>query len=392
MADLALTERGFNRPTYEELLDRQIERAKVLFGEDIETDDKTPLGKYIRLNVQDISDLYEIAEVIYYARFPDSATGHSLDRLMPFAGITRNPATYAVHKVKFIGTPGEIIQGGFLAAAGDIQFYTLEDYLLGEDGTVTGNVYCTESGTIGNVPTGRIDTIVESSPDVMEIEHLGIQNYGEDIEDDVSLRARFHEAVSGAGSATINAIRGAISRVPFVDGVEVIENNKETMVDGIPPHSFECYVLAPEEQDQLIAEAIFSKKPIGIKCAGKIEREVLDKGGKPHIVRFSRTIPQNIHIRCTINIDNMFESDGVQQIKDSIAEYINNLKNNDDVYLSSIFGHIHSVSGVLNVSSLTMSTDGENYTTNNIAVSSKEVARTAAENIDVTVDGVIMSE
>ncbi len=391
MAQTALTELGFNCPTYQELLDIQVERAKVLFGEDIETDDKTPLGKYIRLNVQDISDLYEIAEIIYYARFPDSATGQSLDRLVPFAGITRNPATYAEHKVKFTGTAGEVIPGGFLVAAGDVQFYTLEDYEIGLNGTITGVVYCTESGTIGNVATGKIDTIVESSPIVLSVEHLGTRKYGEDIEKDVDLRVRFHKAISGAGSATIDAIMGAISRVPFVDGVEILENDTDQTKDGLPPHTFECYVLAPEEQDQEIADAIFSKKPIGIKSIGKVEKEVLDKGGKPHTIRFSRTVQKNIYIKCTVMVNNMFESNGTQKIKDSIAGYINKLKNNDDVYLSSIFGYIHDVAGVLNVPVLTMSTDGEIYSTNNISVSSKEVARIEVTNIEVTVDGVVIS-
>lgn len=387
---MALTPKGFDRPTYSEILERQIDRAKKLFGEDIETDDKTPFGKYIRLNVQDISDLYEIAEMVYKQSKPDYATGKSLDDLVVLAGITRNPATYAIHKVKFIGTAGETISGGFLVAAGDSpQFYTLEDYVIGEDGTVTGTVYCTESGVVGNVPAGKIDTMVESSPDVLEIQHLGIERYGEELEKDVALRARFHESISGAGSATKDAIHGAISRVPFVEGVEVIENDTDEYLEDIPPHCFKCYVFAPVEQDKAVAEAIFSKKPLGIKCVGDVEVEVLDKGGAPHTMRFSRTIKKDVYIRCNINVNNMFESNGVQQIKDNIVEYVNTMKNNDDIYLSSIFGHIHDVTGVVNVPVLELSADGKTYGTSNIMITSKEVARTAQDKIEVTVDGVI---
>ena len=53
---MVLTEKGYNRPTYSDILDEQIERAKVPFGEDID-DEKTPLGKYIRINAQDIAEL-----------------------------------------------------------------------------------------------------------------------------------------------------------------------------------------------------------------------------------------------------------------------------------------------------------------------------------------------
>ena len=105
-------------------------------------------------------------------------------------------------------------------------------------------------------------TLVESSPDVLSIEHLGVVGYGEDIENDVALRIRFRESVAGAGSATTDAIRGAISDFPLLIGANV-ENDTDKAVDKIPPHSFECFVLSPESQDKLVAEAIFSKKPIG---------------------------------------------------------------------------------------------------------------------------------
>ena len=36
---MALTELGYERPTYDDLLEAQIERAKLLFGEDIDTNE-----------------------------------------------------------------------------------------------------------------------------------------------------------------------------------------------------------------------------------------------------------------------------------------------------------------------------------------------------------------
>ena len=70
-----LDDLGFHRPTYAELLAEQETRARQLFGDDIETGEATALGKYIRLNVYDYARLYELAEKIYYARFPNFATG-----------------------------------------------------------------------------------------------------------------------------------------------------------------------------------------------------------------------------------------------------------------------------------------------------------------------------
>ena len=96
---MAVNEKGYIRPTYDELLEARIAQAQELFGDDIDTSDASPPGKFIRLAVQDLADAYEAQEIIYYARFPNTATGQNLDRLMPFAGISRNPATRASHTV-----------------------------------------------------------------------------------------------------------------------------------------------------------------------------------------------------------------------------------------------------------------------------------------------------
>lgn len=384
---MPLTDLGYERPTFNDVVESQIERAKGLFGEDIDTNDNTPLGKYIRLNAADIAEVYEMLEVIYYSRFPNTARGISLDRLCPFAGITRNPATYAQHRVRFIGVAGEYVPEAFevSTADGSVIFHTYDKLLIGEDGTVEGTVECEIEGEAGNVATGKIDTIVNPDANVESIVHLGVAIYGEEAETDAALRDRFNVTVSGSGSGTAMAISGAIARVPLVDGVTVVENDSDETVNGIPPHSFKCYVLSPETQDTLVAEAIFNKKPLGIKAVGDVAVEIADNSGVTHTIHFSRAMQKDVYIKLTINTDNYFESDGAEQIKSYISQYINTLKNGDDVYLSKVYGYIYKAAGVVNVSSLTMSTNGSNYSTNNITVESNEVARIDTANIEVVV-------
>lgn len=385
---MPLTELGYNRPTYDDLLEAQIERAKLLFGENINTNENTPLGKYIRLNVADLADVYEIIEGVYYARFPNTATGVSLDRLCPFAGIARNPATYAKHTIRFIGTAGEYVPEAFevRTADGSLTFHTYDSLLIGEDGTVEGLVECEQAGEAGNVAVGRIDTIVNPDVNVESIVHLGIAQYGEETETDAALRVRFNQTISGTGSATASSISGAIARVPLVDGVVVVENDSNETVDGIPPHSFECFVLSPESQDALVAAAIFSKKPLGIKAVGDVAVEFVDDSGVKHTVSFSRTIQKDIYIKISITTNNYFETDGVEKIKGYIAEHINTLKNGDDVFYSSIYGYIFKAAGVVDVTRLILSSGGGSYSTGNIEININEVARINAENIEVVVN------
>lgn len=385
---MALTEKGFDRPTYDDLLEAQIARAKNLFGDDIDTGESTPLGKYIRINVADLADVYEILEGIYYARFPNTATGVSLDRLCPFAGVSRNPATYAQHKVRFKGVAGEYVPAGFevSTADGTVTFHIYDALLIGEDGTAEGVVECEELGEIGNVAVGKINTIVNPDANVESVEHLSIEVYGEEIESDTALRDRFNNSISGAGSGTATSISGAVSRVPLVDGVIVVENDTDETVDGIPPHSFKCYVLSPTTQDELVARAIFEKKPLGIKAVGDVAVDIVDDSGVTHTIYFSRSKQTDVYIKIAINTNNYFESDGVEQIKEHIANYINTLKNGDDVYLSSIYGYIYKAAGVVNVSSLTMGTSSSTCAAADITINSDAVARISTDNIEVVVN------
>ncbi|MDO4330666.1 MAG: baseplate J/gp47 family protein [Lachnospiraceae bacterium] len=380
---MVLTEKGFVRPTYDEILDRQINRAKKLFGEDIDTSSTSILGKYLRINVKDLDECYELLEDIYYARFPNTARGQSLDRLCPFAGVVRDPSTAARLQVRFHGEAGAIVPMGFLVSGGGSEFYADAEYSVGSEGFVDGYVYCTEPGIDGNISPDAKLSITNPVADLNSVELLEIVEYGSKQESDISLRLRFQKSVAGAGSATLDAIRGAVYRVPLVDSVSIAENKEDVTVDGRPPHSFECYVLAPESQDQLIADAIFSKKPLGIKTVGEVSIPVLDDANKSHIIRFSRTVRKVIRIRAVILTNQFFETTGQEQIKQNLMDYVNNLENGEAIYLSSLYGYIHDVHGVVNVPSLMLSDDGEEYVSGNIQIAEHEIARISAEDIEL---------
>lgn len=384
----SLTDKGFVRPTYADLLKRQIDRAKELFGADIDTGELTPLGKFIRLSVYDLAQAYEELEVTYFARFPNTSSGQSLDRLMPFAGITRNPATPSRQKVTLTGTPDFTIKAGFLVGTqGGINFYLFDETTLNAEGKASAVVECTQRGEVGNVPAGAITEIVNPSVDVLAVEHTDLFSLGEKTESDYALRLRFMNAVSGSGSATLDSIRGALMRVQGVKGVLIDENDTdETNANGVPRRSFETFVLAPHELAQDIADAIFSKKPVGIKTHGSNGVEVVDKGGFSHTVRFSWTNEIMIYLNVKVRVNNFFESTGSKQILNNITQYIASLLNGQTVVLTSIYGHIYSVSGVMQVTELLMSSDGGvTFSSDDVSCDFDEIPRLPIENITLEV-------
>ena len=401
-----LTEKGYHRPTYDEILNGKIQRAKELFGEDVSTDEKTPLGKFIRINAYDLSKAYEDLEMIYYARFPNTASGISLDRLCVFAGITRNPPTRAQHIIKVYGQQDKEIGMGELVVSsptistptGDVQgitFYSINNYIIPSSGSVNVTVECSQAGEIGNVDS--ITEIVNPIAEIDSVEYVGLSQRGENEESDYLLRKRFSHSIEGTGSSNINSIRAAISRVTGVVSVRIIQNNTDKEVDGRPPRSFECYVYGGEGYEDEIAKAIFDKTPIGINTCStaespnKVEKTVYDEGGYPHTIVFSRTKDVVIKVKMAIKTNVSFDSDadsdnnGIVQIKNAITEYINNLGVDTNIILSSLYGYVYSVTGVVEVSSLQLSRDGGAFSTNNIIINDYEVANTTAELIDISV-------
>lgn len=372
---MGLTELGYTRRTYNDILNSKIEKAKELFGQNIDTSDQTPLGKFIRINAYDQAIAEEEIEAVYYARFPNTASGVSLDRLCVFAGIQRNPAEAACYTVKIVGDAGYTVPVEFLVGTDTgVTFYTVEEATIQDDCTCLVTVCCTETGEVGNVNASHINTII--NPDACVIAVMGQEQtlQGKDIESDAELRERFSSAIQGAGSCNEDSIRAALLRVPTVEFAAVVANPEdETDSEGRPPHSFECYVLGGSGYEQEIAQAIFDKRPIGIKTVGDVSVEIKDISGTTQVVKFSHTQDIVVEVSASVVADSTFPADGLEQIRKNIAGYINSLGINKDVVRSSLYGYIYEVEGVEEVPSLTLKVKG-GVSTNKIVIPAYGVA------------------
>lgn len=383
---MGLTDKGFIRRTFDDILNDKIKLAKELYGEDIDTGDQTVLGKFIRMNAYDQAKAEEEIEQVYYARFPNTASGQSLDRLLVFGGLSRNPAEAAIYSVKVEGTAGYKIEAGFLVGTDtDLTFYSTADAIIGEDGTCLIEVMCTESGTIGNVFPASINKVVNPDANINAISCLECLSAGRDEENDKDLRERLKSAISGQGSGNTNALRSALLRIPTVQFAAVIENEDDTAdSDGRPPHSFECYVLGGDDYQQEIAQTIFEKRPIGIKTAGDVAVTITDISGNERVVRYTPAPNIAVTVRAKIKTTTSFPDDGNAKISAAVSNYINNLGIGTSLVLSALYGHIYGVTGVAEVTALELSTDGgASYNTNNVTVPQYGVAVCASVNVEV---------
>lgn len=65
------------------------EQARELFGEDANLSERTPLGKFIRLQAYQRAEDNEEAEMLYHSRFVDTSEGIVLEQNVTRALISR---------------------------------------------------------------------------------------------------------------------------------------------------------------------------------------------------------------------------------------------------------------------------------------------------------------
>lgn len=97
-----LTKQGFVLKRLNDILAEQRQKAVALFqdlveeGVVVDTSESSLLGRLIALDAAGDADLWEVAQLVYSAFDPNSATGIALDNLVAIGGITRLPESPTV--------------------------------------------------------------------------------------------------------------------------------------------------------------------------------------------------------------------------------------------------------------------------------------------------------
>ena len=364
-----LTELGYRRRTFDEIVEAKIAKAKELFGEDINTEENTALGKYIRINAYDQYNVEEIAEKIYYSIFPQTSSGQSLDRLGWGVGMTRNVATPSRYKVRVTGTAGETVAYGLLVSTEtELDFYNTADTTIGEDGTCDIIVECMEAGEIGNISASEINRVVNPEATIDSVLGLSIVEAGEAEESDYDFIRRYELVREGKGSCTEASLISALTNIPTVHGAYIVVNESATdTVDNLPPKSIACYVDGGMDYHQEIGEAIFDKKPVGIGTYGNESVFVSYGGLTDYEIKFSHSSDVGIYVDLNIVTNDEFESGGKEKIKANIELFINSLGIGNSLAATMLYSQIYSVTGVTSAT-LQVSTDGTDYSLTDITV------------------------
>lgn len=389
LTDWGLTDAGFRRPTYAELLDALEYKARELFGSKANLTVRSPLGIFLRIFAWMLNLLFSTLEDVYNSRFIDTAVGSSLYNLGRAIGLRLLGAQKAVGYLTFTGEDGVDVPEGFLAeTVAGIQYITLSSGMI-KDGSATLPASAVVPGPDGNTAEETITTITNPKLGIEAVTNVKAFEGGRNTETDAEFRERYYKSVDFAGGVNIDAIVAEVyESVEAVIAVVGEENDSDfENENGLPPHSFE--VVAYGGLDEDIAKAIFRRKAAGIQTFGNTTVSVLGASGQTFSISFSRPTPVKVWVRVTdLVTDRHFPLDGVEQIKRSLVSFIGGntrggLNIGQDVILIALPTEVLKVPGVVDFN-LQISPDGESFGWSNIEIAARQKAVTEESMVSVS--------
>ncbi|MFP7225681.1 baseplate J/gp47 family protein [Priestia filamentosa] len=387
-----LDKNGFHRKTYQDLLEDMQNRARRLFGENINVSVRSPLGVIIMLFAWFLSLAWELAEKVYNSGFVSRSEGVQLDRLSTIQGLSREPAAESYVTLVFTGRAGFTIpEQTQFSTENDVYFYLIENVTLDSQGNGSGNAVSVEKGLYTNVGANTVTILAEPLEEIISVNNPEAATGGRSLETDAEFRARIISSAAGGGKATISAISSALTQTSGVRASNIVINNKmEADAEGNPPKSVHAYVLGGTEE--AIATSLFNSVAAGIETVGQEVVMVEDLSGVSHGVRFDYAVEKQIQIQLTLQTDATFPVDGEVLIKDNLIQSIGGVdssgttwignKMGQDIIYSKLFSQIYKVTGIEDAT-LLIEVKGETLGTSNVTIGPQEVAQTDVASVEV---------
>lgn len=240
------------------------------------------------------------------------------------------------------------------------QVYTLQQAYVASQGATRVNVqaFCTQPGTIGNIPANTIDSISGSQLGVASATNEEAFLTGTDEESLADVRTRFREYVDTRGRGTLKAMDYAARTVEEVTGVYVYEQTGRVTVyahdaNGDLPDNVAAKVRAIEEY----------YRPAGIPWSVEAVTKELE--------------PLEVGLIVT-NIDLATDS-FIEGLEKYLANYLNTFSAGQNVLMADLYNRIMAYSPIIYDAEITTPSA-------NVVIDPNQIVR--AGDIDCYVDDV----
>lgn len=361
--------------------------------------DDTILQQIVAIFAEEVSFTENAAHEAFYMRDPLTATGAGESHLVQLNGIIRHPGSRTIIPVTLTGSPGALIPADSrIGHADGLTEYAINvDAVIPLSGECVVSATCTKDGPY-DPEADTVVTILTPASGWNSATNGITSSVGKLEETDEELRRRQQLATNATSYRQIEAIRAAVANVAGVTFVRAYQN-RTLIADerGIPGKTLACVVVGGD--DQLVANAIIMRTPLGIGYSGSTCVTFYDDQAISTAVQFSRPTERPIYVRVNISVVidegiQIFPSDGIQRIKDaiidfsryghSICEPLGNpgFPPGQDIVRSQLYTPINSIGGS-KVHSVSLGFDADDVAEQDLTIAWDEIGMFTAENIQV---------
>lgn len=391
MISFGLHKRGFVAPTYEEVLDSVEDDFRQRFGDDIVLESNSQFGIIARLIAWRETLLIQEQQKTYYSAYISTATESSLDRIGANLDLPRKVASHSFADILIITDEEYLLEAGEQFETDDgIVFDLIKDVTTAKNDNGQcvgiGVVQSVETGAYNNVPANSITIISNPNEDVISVTNPEKAAGGQDYEDDPTYRARLIMENVAKPGPTSAGIKSALMNLDGVRQVNIIENpNADADKYGNPPYSVHVFVLGGKEND--IARCLVDKVAAGITLVGSKECQAKDATNNWQKIHFDYAADKPIYVRVDLRITDEWNYDsGADEVKETIADYINSLLIGSTVYLTKIYPAVYEIPGV-GEARVQIGTSKDKLADNDIATQPYEAVSCDVDNIEVNING-----
>lgn len=390
-----LTNSGVIVPDTAETRNEVADEWKLALGQDLVTDDETPQGLLINGETLARQAVARNNAKLANQINPNIAEGIFLDAIWALTGGQRFRATPTiVYNVLLTGVPSTIIPEGTIAQSGNNQFESLSQVTLNASGQAQVNF---QSLALGAIPCPA-NTLTQIITPVLGLETInnplnGV--IGKEQENDQVSRIRRRRTLALQGRALPEAI---ISDLYSLDGVRSLafrENvaNETAVIDGITMKPHSIWVCVDGGSDSDIATSLLNTKSLGAGYNGAIHIDVIEPvSGQSYEVQFDRPEQVLVYIRVTIK-NNSSSLDPNLVIRQAIMRYVDGEQEGEEGFVVGANVSPFELASAVNreyptifVKKVEISTNGTDYTTDEIQIALDQLAVTTEGLITVVIE------
>ena len=379
---------GFETRTLTEINQSVINDYIAIYGSDINLESSTPDGQRVGIEAKAIADIEEFLLNLYNQMDVDLAFGEWLNKLIKFAGITRQPATRSTVDMS-IETDRDLTLP---------TNYTIEDE-LGQEWIVTDDVELSlglntvtfVSKVFGAISADANTVVVQSDVvlGVVAVTNLAGANVGLDEETDAQLRIRRARSVENPAYSTTGSLYARVADLAGVTDA-VVEENDSDVYDAerdIRPHTIWVIVEGGSTTD--IVETIAKNRTGGAGTKGSLSGVFVETLQRPdgsdfilnHTINFDRPTTVDLHINLTATRTNPNSPIDVELIRQQLSSRTYHIQEN--VRASQLYGLAYQAGTNFVLSDLEISNDGNTFTDENLISAFGSKFNVLPENITI---------